>query len=191
MRLTELQPDTMSPEQRRVVENVTAGKRGRVPAPMRAWLHSPVLADRAQSLGEFLRYDTTLGPALSEFAILITARFWTAQYEWYAHKKLALQAGLDPALIDAIARRETPHFPDEKTAVVYDYARAMHETHGVEQALHDRAVAALGERGVVELVGVLGYYTLVSMTLNGFDLGLPDGEAEELQPEPGSRGTAA
>ena len=182
MRLTELQPDAMSPEQRRVVENVTAGKRGRVPAPMRAWLHSPVLADRAQSLGEFLRYDTSLGPALCEFAILITARFWTSHYEWYAHKKLALQAGLDPALIDAIARRDPPRFPDEKTAVIYDYARSMHEKHGIEPALHNRAVDLLGERGVVELVGVLGYYTMVSMTLNGFGLGLPEGETEELQP---------
>ena len=182
MRLTELQPEAMDAEQRRVVEAATSGKRGRVPAPMRAWLHSPVLADRAQSLGEFLRYDTSLGPAQSELAILVTARFWTSQYEWYAHKKLALQAGVDPALIDAIARREPPHFPDEKAAVVYDYARAMHERHGVDEALHGRAVAALGERGVVELVGVLGYYTLVSMTLNGFGLGLPDGETPELAP---------
>jgi 4-carboxymuconolactone decarboxylase len=182
MRITDLQPEAMTEDQRRVVENATAGKRGRVPAPMRAWLHSPVLADRAQSLGEFLRYDTSLGPALSEFAILITARFWTSHYEWYAHKKLALQAGLDPALVDAIARRQTPAFPDEKTAIVYEYARAMHEKHGIDQALHDRAVAALGERGVVELVGVLGYYTLVSMTLNGFGIGLPEGEKEELQP---------
>ena len=182
MRLTELQHDAMTPEQRQVVENATSGKRGRVPAPMRAWLHSPVLADRAQSLGEFLRYETSLGPALSELAILVTARFWTSHYEWYAHKKLALQAGIDPAVIDAIARRERPAFGDEKSAVVHDYAQRMHADHGVDQAMHDRAVTALGERGVVELVGVLGYYTLVSMTLNGFGLGLPDGKREELAP---------
>ena len=182
MRLPDLAPDQMSPEQRRVADNAVSGKRGRLPAPLRAWLHSPVFGDRAQSLGEFLRYDTSLGPALSELAILVTARFWTAQYEWYAHKKLALQAGISPAVCDAIAQRARPALPDEKAEVVYDYATTMHEQHGVPQALHDRAVHALGEAGIVELVGLLGYYTMVSMTLNGFDIGVPAGEAEELAP---------
>ena len=182
MRLPDLTPDQMTPEQRRVAEAATAGKRGRIPAPLRAWLYSPVFGDRAQSLGEFLRYDTTLGPALSELAILVTARAWTAQYEWFAHKKLALQAGVSPAVADAIARRDRPVLPDEKAAVVYDYATTMHAERTVPQALHDRAVAVLGEAGVVELVGLLGYYTLVSMTLNGFGIGVPEGETEELLP---------
>ena len=182
MRLPDLTPDTMTPEQRRVADNASSGKRGRVPAPLRAWLHSPVFGDRAQSLGEFLRYDTSLGPALSELAILVTARVWTAQYEWYAHKKLALQAGVSPAVCDAIARRERPVLPDAKAELVYDYATTMHAERTVSQALHDRATALLGEAGVVELVGVLGYYTLVSMTLNGFDIGLPEGETPELAP---------
>ncbi len=182
MRLPDLTPDTMTPAQRAVADNASSGKRGRVPAPLRAWLHSPVFGDRAQSLGEFLRYDTSLGPALSELAILVTARFWTAQYEWYAHKKLALQAGVSPAVCDAIARRERPALPDAKAELVYEYATTMHAERTVPQALHDRAVALLGEAGVVELVGVLGYYTLVSMTLNGFDIGLPEGETPELAP---------
>ena len=182
MRLTDLTPEQMTPEQRRVADNAVAGKRGRLPAPLRAWLHSPEFGDRAQSLGEFLRYDTTLGPALSELAILVTARFWTSQYEWYAHKKAALQAGVSLALCDAIARRERPAFPDAKAELVYDYATAMHTDRTVTQAMHDRAVAALGEKGVVELVGLLGYYTMVSMTLNGFDIGVPPGEPEDLAP---------
>ena len=182
MRLPDLAPEQMTPEQRRVADNAVSGKRGRLPAPLRAWLHSPVFGDRAQSLGEFLRYDTTLGPALSELAILVTARVWTAQYEWYAHKKLALQAGVSPATCDAIARRERPVLPDAKAEIVYEYAITMHTERTVSQALHDRAVALLGEAGVVELVGILGYYTLVSMTLNGFDIGVPEGEPLELQP---------
>ena len=182
MRLPDLAPEQMTADQRRVAGNAVGGKRGRLPAPLRAWLHSPIFGDRAQSLGEFLRYDTTLGPALSELAILVTARAWTAQYEWYAHKKLALQAGISPAVCDAIARREQPDLPDEKSAAVYYYAMTMHADRAVPQALHDRAVAALGEAGVVELVGILGYYTLVSMTLNGFDIGLPSGETPELAP---------
>ena len=180
MRLPDLTPEQMTPEQRRVADNAITGKRGRLPAPLRAWLHSPVFGDRAQSLGEFLRYDTSLGPALSELAILVTARFWSAQYEWYAHKKLALQAGVDPAVCDAIARRERPSLPDAKAEVVYDYATTMHADHTVYQALHDRAVALLGEAGVVELVGIFGYYTMVSMMLNEFGIGVPAGEPEEL-----------
>ena len=180
MRLPDLTPDEMTPEQRRVADNAVAGKRGRLPAPLRAWLHSPVFGDQAQSLGEFLRYDTSLGPALSELAILVTARFWTAQYEWYAHKKLALQAGVSPAVCDAIARREQPLLPDPKAEVVYEYATTMHTDHTVSQALHDRAVELLGAAGVVESVGIIGYYTMVSMTLNGFGIGVPPGEAEEL-----------
>jgi len=180
MRLPDLTPEQMTPEQRRVADNAASGKRGRLPAPLRAWLHSPVFGDRAQSLGEFLRYDTSLGLALSELAILVTARVWTAQYEWYAHKKLALQAGISPAVCDAIARRERPTLPDAKAEVVYDYATVMHTEHTVSQALHDRAVTLLGEAGLVELVGILGYYTLVSMTLNGFDIGVPAGEPVEL-----------
>ncbi len=181
MRLPDLTPEQMTDEQRRVADAAASGKRGSVPAPLRAWLHSPEFGDRAQRLGEFLRYDTSLGPALAELAILVTARFWTAQYEWYAHKKFALKAGVSPAVCDAIARRQRPDLPDEKAAVVYDYSTAMHQQHGVPQALHDRAVAALGEAGVVELVGLLGYYTMVSMTLNGFGIGVPPGETEELQ----------
>jgi len=108
MRVRDLQPGEMNAAQRRVADAAASGKRGRMPAPLRAWLHSPELGDRAQRLGEFLRYDTSLGPALSEIAILVTARAWTAHYEWYAHKREALKAGVDPAVIEAIARRERP-----------------------------------------------------------------------------------
>ena len=182
MRISDIAPDEMTPAQRRVAAAATAGKRGHVPAPLRAWLHSPEMGDRAQRLGEFLRYDTSLGPALSELAILVTARFWTAQYEWYAHKSEGLKAGIDPAVIDAIAARRAPALADPKAQAVYDYATTLHERREVPDAVHAAAVAALGEAGVVELVGLLGYYTLVSMTLNAFHIGLPDGEQPELAP---------
>lgn len=182
MRLRDLSREEMSLVQQRVADEAAAGKRGRVPAPLRAWLHSPELGARAQKLGEFLRYDTSLGPRLSELAILVTARFWTSQYEWYAHKREALKAGLDPETVEAIARRDTPLFTDEKARIVYDYATALHGAHAVPDELHAAAVRALGEQGVVELVGLLGYYTLVAMTLNAFDIGVPSGEVEELAP---------
>jgi 4-carboxymuconolactone decarboxylase len=173
----------MSAAQRQAADAAASGKRGHVPAPLRAWLHSPELGARAQHLGEFVRYDTILGPKLSELAILVTARFWTSHYEWFAHKREALKAGLDPAVIEAIAQRRDPALADVKMRAVYDYVLALHETHLVPDPIHAAAIRELGEQGVVELVGVAGYYTFVAMTLNAFEFGLPEGESEELSPD--------
>ncbi|SDR24643.1 4-carboxymuconolactone decarboxylase [Rhizobiales bacterium GAS191] len=174
--------EEMSEAQLRVVEAAIAGKRGTAPAPLLAWLDSPELGERAQRLGEFVRYDTTLPPALSELAILVTARFWTSHYEWHAHKREGLKAGIDPTVIDAIARRKPPKLQDPKAQLVYDFSMALHETHAVPAPLFAAAQKELGRQGVVELIGILGYYTLISMTLNAFEIGLPDGAAPELQP---------
>jgi 4-carboxymuconolactone decarboxylase len=182
MRLKELTTEQMTEAQRAVVDEAVAGKRGRVPAPLKAWLYSPELGRRAQRLGEFLRYDTSLGPALSELAILVTGRFWTAHYEWHAHKREALKAGVDPAIIEAIAKRRTPAFRESKSELVYRYSKTLLEDGRVDTALHKEAAAVLGETALVELVGVIGYYSLVAMTLNAFDVGLPEGEAPELLP---------
>ena len=182
MRIADLAPDEMDATQREVVGEAVAGKRGRIPGPLRLWIRSPELGRHAQRLGAFLRYETTLSPVLSELAILVTARHWTAQYEWFAHKREALEAGMDPAIIAAIAMRRTPVLTDPAAQAVYDYAVALHDTHHVPLPLHAAAVAALGERGVVELVGLLGYYSLVAMTLNAFEFPLPEGELPELQP---------
>ena len=158
--------------QRRVFDATVAGRRGRVPAPLTAWLASPEFADRAQRLGEFLRYETSLGPRLSELAILVTARHWKAQYEWFVHKSEALKAGLKPEIIDAIAHNRRPAFTLANDKIVYDLTRSVHEHHEVEPALYQCAVEALGERAVVELVGIIGYYSLVAMTLNVFEIGV-------------------
>ena len=182
MRMREIRRADMSEAQRAVADEASAGKRGRVPAPLRAWLHSPELGRRAQRLGEFVRFDTILGPQLSELAVLVTARFWTSHYEWFAHKHVALEAGLDPAVVGAIALRRTPVFHDPRAKAVYDYAIALHETHTVPDPVHAAALMALGDQGLVELVGVLGYYTLVAMTLNAFEIGPPEGEPLELRP---------
>jgi len=113
--------------------------------PLRAWIHAPDMARHASRLGAFLRYDTTLGPRLSELAILVTARFWSAQFEWYAHKKMALAAGLEPAIIDAINHRRIPDFSDDKTQLVYAFSKALHEQHNVPKQLYDNAIKLLGE----------------------------------------------
>lgn len=182
MRLKDLSPSEMSDDQKGIYAEAAAGKRGTVVPPLRAWIHAPDMARHASRLGEFLRYNTSLGPRLSELAILVTARHWSAQYEWYAHKKMALAAGLDPKIIDAINHRRVPDFDDEKAQVVYEFSELLHENQTVPKPLYDKAIAMLGEAGTVELVGVLGYYSLVSMTLNTFDVGLPDGETSDLVP---------
>lgn len=181
MRVATIALEQMTPQQRAAHDEVVAGVRGRMPAPMRAWIHSSEMAGHAQKLGAFLRYGTSLPPTLSELAILVTARHWTSHFEWYAHKRDALKAGLDPAIINAIAERREPPFTDPVQKVVYQYSKALHENKTVSEALHDTVAAALGERGVVELVGILGYYSLVSMTLNAFEIGLPENEQIELQ----------
>jgi 4-carboxymuconolactone decarboxylase len=180
MRIKLLSPDGMSADQKSVYDEAIAGKRGSAPAPMMAWLNSPEMARHAARLGEQLRFNTMFPPKLSEIAILVTARHWTAHYEWWAHKRLALKGGLDVAIIDAIRDRRTPSFDDPKAAMIYDVAKSLHEGHGLAQPLYDAAIALLGERGLVEIIGLCGYYTMVSMTLNTFDFGLPDGEVSEL-----------
>ena len=180
MRIPDLTLAEMTPEQRSAVNEASAGRRGRVPAPLRAWLHSPTIGSHAQRLGEALRYDAALDRRLRELATLVTARFWTAHYEWYARKIEALEAGLEPAIINAIARGERPVLTQPKDLVVYDYATSVHETRQISPALHEAALRELGIEQTVELVCLLGYYTLVSMTLNVFAFELPTGAVSEL-----------
>lgn len=180
MRLKLLSPGEMSDDQKQTYDESIASKRGSPPPPMMAWLNSPGMAKHATRLGAFLRYDTSLTPALSELAILVTARHWTSHFEWYAHKKMALDGGLDPAIIEAIRLRRTPTFDDPKAQVIYDVARSLHEAHTVSKPLYDDAVKLLGDRGLVEIVGLCGYYTMVSMTLNTYEFGLPGGAVSEL-----------
>ena len=180
MRLKLLSPGEMSAEQKETYDESIAGKRGAPPAPMMAWLNSPEMARHATRLGEVMRYNTLFPAKLSEIAILVTARHWTSHYEWYAHKRLALKGGMDPKIIDNIRDRRTPVFDDPKGKMIYDLAKSLHEGHGVSKSLYDEAVGVLTERGIVEVIGLCGYYTMVSMTLNTFEFGLPEGEVSDL-----------
>jgi 4-carboxymuconolactone decarboxylase len=180
MRLKLLSPGEMDADQKQTYEEAIAGKRGSAPAPMMAWLNSPDMARHATRLGEQLRFNTIFPAKLSEIAILVTARHWTAHYEWWAHKRLALKGGMDPKIIDDIRDRRTPTFDDPKGQVIYDVAKSLHEGHGLSNTLYVESVKALSERGLVEVIGLCGYYTLVSMTLNTFEFELPAGEVSEL-----------
>jgi 4-carboxymuconolactone decarboxylase len=180
MRLKLLSPGEMSAEQKETYDESIAGKRGAPPAPMMAWLNSPEMAKHATRLGEVMRFNTMFPAKLSEIAILVTARHWTSHYEWFAHKRLALKGGMDPKVIDDIRDRRTPSFDDPKGKTIYELAKSLHEGRGVSKTLYDEAVKVLTERGVTEVIGLCGYYTLVSMTLNTFEFGLPDGEVSDL-----------
>jgi 4-carboxymuconolactone decarboxylase len=180
MRLKLLSPGEMSPDQKSTYDESIASKRGKPPPPMMAWLNSPEMAKHATRLGAFLRFDTLFPAKLSEIAILVTARHWTSHYEWYAHKRLALNGGMDPKIIDDIRDRRTPKFDDPKGQMIYEVAKSLHEGHGLSKGLYEDAVKVLGERGLVEIIGLCGYYTMVSMTLNTFEFELPDGQVSEL-----------
>jgi 4-carboxymuconolactone decarboxylase len=180
MRLKLLSPGEMSADQKQTYDESIAGKRGAPPAPMMAWLNSPEMARHATRLGGVLRFDTIFPAKLSEIAILVTARHWTSHYEWYAHKRLALKGGMDPKIIEDIRDRRTPHIDDPKGQMIYDVAKSLHEARGLTKALYDEAVEVLTLRGLVEIIGLCGYYTMVSMTLNTFEFDLPEAELSEL-----------
>ncbi len=179
-RIQQVAPDQMTATQRRVYDDILAGPRDSIHGPFNAWLQSPELADRAQKLGAFLRFDTSLPKRLSELAILVVARIWTAQFEWYAHKKFALEAGLAPGVIDSIEARRRPDLTNADEEAVYDFVIELHNTHTVTDGRYQAVLGHLGAAGTIELVGLLGYYTLVSMTLNVTQVPLPEGESPPL-----------
>lgn len=165
-RFKPLSLDEMTPEQRRMAENVLKGPRKGLRGPFSTFLYSPETGDLAQKLGAQVRFGNALPDKLKELAILIVARFWTAQYEWYAHRKMALEAGLDPAVAAAIADRKRPARLDPDETAIYDFCTELLETREVSDAAFAAVKERHGEKGVVDLICTMGYYCLVSMTLN-------------------------
>jgi 4-carboxymuconolactone decarboxylase len=180
-RLKPLDEKDMSDAQRKVYREIASGPRGGVRGPFNALLRSPELADRAQKLGEYVRFNASLPDPLKEFAILITARHWTAQYEWHAHHAHAMKAGLASAIAADLAEGRRPEGMDGDAAAVYDFCRELHETKAVGDAAYAAVVEKFGERGVVDLIAILGYYTLVSMVLNVERRPIPGGGALPLR----------
>ncbi len=175
-RLRPLDPETFSPEQKKVHAAIVSGPRGRVVGPMEVWLHNPGLCEHAQALGAYCRFGSSLPPRLSELAICTTGAFWKANYEWFAHAPLAIKAGIDPAAIEAIRTGAKPNLTKSDEQAVYDFASEMVNTRRVSDATFERAKKEIGETGVIDLVGIIGYYGLVSVTLNTFEIAVPDGK---------------
>lgn len=174
-RLPKLDPAKLAGRQKQVYDKIAGGPRGGVRGPFGVLLHAPGVADPVQALGAYLRFESPLPGRLRELAIMITARFWTAQFEWHIHRGFAEKEGIDPAIIDAIAERRTPEFKNADEKIVYALVRELNKQHRVSDATYDEAVRLLGAEGVVELTAVAGYYTLISMVLNAFEVGIPEG----------------
>jgi 4-carboxymuconolactone decarboxylase len=168
-------PAEMTPEQRRVYDAIVEGPRGTVVGPLRAALHRPELAEKWQQLGELLRYRTSLPPQISEIAILVTARRWRSQVEWHMHAIAAEQAGIAPAVIAEIKCGCRPLEADPKALAVYDYAVELTDDGHVKPATYDAVLRGCGVAGIVELTALIGYYTMVAMTLNAHEIPLPAG----------------
>ncbi|HSW03085.1 carboxymuconolactone decarboxylase family protein [Aquabacterium sp.] len=174
-RITLPSPDSMNPDQRRVYDKIVSGRRGKVQGPLRAVLHNAELANRWQALGELLRYNTSLSPRQSELAILVTGRACRAPFEWYAHRLEAEKVGIEPQVIDAILAETWPPGLSDDDAAVLRYAGELNRFNSVSDTTYADALARFGERTVVELTALVGYYTMVAMTLNAHEIPLPEG----------------
>ena len=175
-RLPPISDDQMTDEQRAVANEITAGPRGEVRGPFIPLLHNAAATSAVQKMGEFLRFNGTLPGDLREMVILIVARYWSAQYEWFAHHRIALEEGLDPSICDAIAAGKRPEFSDEKLAKVHDFVVELHQTKQLSEATFNAVNEELGAAGIVELTVLCGHYNTIAMVLNGFDCQVPGGE---------------
>ncbi len=174
-RFKPLSPEEMSDAQRKVYQEIAGGPRAGVRGPFNALLRSPELADRVRHLGDYVRFETNLPPVLRELAILLVARFWSAHYEWNAHRKHAVSAGLDPSVADAIEAGKRPARLSADETLVYDLIAELLRDKDVSDATFAAATARFGEQAVIELVGTAGYYGFVSLILNLNRTPVPEG----------------
>jgi len=172
-----LKAEELTPEQARLAQAIRSGPRsstgststsgsGPIGSPFNVWLRSPQMGEIIQSLGAQIRFNSSLSSRLNEFAILITAQHWGSEYEWFAHHRLAMKAGLNPEIAEAVKNNKRPDNMSADETAVYDFSSELHLTHFVSDKTYQQALSVLGERGIVDLIAVNGYYDLVSMTLN-------------------------
>ncbi|MGF1650330.1 MAG: carboxymuconolactone decarboxylase family protein [Hyphomicrobiaceae bacterium] len=166
----------LTPEQQRIHDEMVAGPRGTVPAPQQIWLNNPDFCDVAHKLGEYCRYRTSFPTHLSEIAILCVGQHWRSDYEWWAHARIAREAGVPDSIIEALRRGEEPDFSnyDPKGSIIVRAVREMLTTKRLSELTFREAEATLGRTGLVDLVGIAGYYCLISLTLNVFEVKTPD-----------------
>lgn len=178
-RLPPIAPGAYTAEQKQAVEEFLAARKVAISGPFEVMLHSPQVMSLARAMGDYLRFRSRLPPALSELVILVTARVWSQDYEWSYHAPIAAQAGLAPSVIAAIRDGRRPRDMSEEEEIVYDFSTELHRDRRVSDDTFRRAEQAFGRAGVVDLVGVNGYYTFLAMQMNAAALRVADG-AETL-----------
>ena len=179
--------EDMNDAQKVVYDKIVSGPRGTLVGPLRAALHNPLLADCWQAFGQVLRYETSFPPDLNELAILVAARHWNSELEWTIHAGAARKAGLDEAVIEAIRVGKLPAFPEESAREVYDFSRELLENGKVSDATYAALLNRWEALGAVELTALVGYYSMVAMTLNAHRIPLPDHIPAELNSNPPTR----
>jgi 4-carboxymuconolactone decarboxylase len=178
-RLPAIADEKLTPAQRSLVDSIRSGPRGQatqIRGPFAVFLHSPEYGQRAQELGGYCRLKTKVPARLSEFAILVTAKLWRAQYEWFAHVPHAERAGVSAQTIKALRAGRVPKSAPKDERAVYDFIKELYRRKRVGDKTYARLQALLGDDGMVEFVGILGYYVLIAMSLNVFRMGPPEGE---------------
>ena len=165
-RLPAIDPDDYSEEQMQAAADFEAARNRAVSGPFELMMHSPAVMSRARAFGDYLRFNSAVGNTLSELAILITAREWTQDYEWYAHYPIALEVGIDQEIADAIAEGRRPAGMSEDEEIVYDFSIELHRNRRVSDVTFQRALERFGSKGVIDLTGINGYYTFLAMQMN-------------------------
>ena len=177
-RLKDISEDEMTAGQRALAAEMLKSRgKTAIGGPFGVFLHAPDYGDLAQKLGAYCRYRTAVPPRLSEFAILVIARLWRAQYEWHVHAPIAAKAGVTPKTIKDLQAGRAPASAPKDERALYEFISELHKTRRVSNKTYGQVHALLGDAGMVEFTGILGYYTLIAMTLNAFNVALPEGEA--------------
>jgi len=183
-RMPEIPADKMTPEQKKAADEFAAGRGTPVFGPFVPLLRSPEVMLRAKAMGDYLRYKSVLPPQLNEFAILITARHWTQGYEWAVHQPIAAKAGLKAEITQTLAEGRRPQGMSADEEMIYEFSSELHQNQSVSDATYARVLGRFGEQGVIDLIGVNGYYTFLAMVLNTARTALPKGVAPPLAPFP-------
>lgn len=176
--------EKMNDLQKKYAEEIIKGPRGALYGPFVPLIRSPELMDRAQRMGEYLRFKSAIGNKLSELVILVVARQWTQQVEWYIHEPIAIKAGIKPEVVRAIAEGRRPIGMPEDEEIVYDFCSELHANKSISDATYNRALERFGEQGIMDMLGINGYYTFLAMIMNGTRTAVPDGKPAPLQALP-------
>ena len=183
-RMPQIPADKMTPEQKKAADDFAAERKVPIFGPFVPLLRSPEVMLRAKSMGDYLRYKSALPAPLNEFAILITARHWTQSYEWSLHQPIAVKAGLKAEITQALAEGRRPQGMSADEEIVYEFSTELHQNQSVSDATYAKAKERFGEQGIIDLIGVNGYYTFLAMVLNGTRTAVPKGGAPALMPFP-------